>query len=88
MSGVVSRWLGSVEHLPEIAMQLAQQSRPAITDGVYTYSGIYYSANTLEQLRSNPTCTRRRGDSKAHRFCDGRTSLIKELSERAAQLQG
>ena len=65
MSGVVSRWLGSVEGLPEIAERLLRvqiENRPAIE--VIT---LYENADTLFYC-DPPYPHESRGDAKAYRF--------------------
>lgn len=65
MSGAVSRWLGSVEHLPHIATRLLRvqiENRPAI-EAIRLYDGprtLFYS--------DPPYVHATRGDSKAYRF--------------------
>ena len=77
MSGVVSRWLGSVEHLPEIAMRLLRvqiENRPAVD-----VIRLYDSPNTLFYC-DPPYLHSSRGDSKAYGFEMEEESHI-ELSE-------
>lgn len=65
MSGVVSRWLGSVEDLPGIAVRLLRaqiENRPA-TDVIKLYD----SAETLFYC-DPPYVHETRGDDKAYRF--------------------
>lgn len=65
MSGVVSRWLGSVEHLPEIANRLLRvqiENRPA-TEVI----DLYDSAETLFYC-DPPYVHQSRGDSKAYGY--------------------
>ena len=65
MSGVVSRWLGSVEGLPEIAERLLRvqiENRPAIE-----VINLYDDVDTL--FYCDPPYPREsRGDAKAYRF--------------------
>ena len=77
MSGVVSRWLGSVEHLPEIAMRLLRvqiENRPAVD-----VIRLYDSPNTLFYC-DPPYLHSSRGDSKAYGF-EMEEESHKELSE-------
>jgi DNA adenine methylase len=65
MSGVVSRWLGSVEDLPEIALRLLRvqiENRPAIE-----VIRLYDSRATLFYC-DPPYVHASRGDAKAYRF--------------------
>ncbi|MDQ2730188.1 MAG: DNA adenine methylase [Armatimonadota bacterium] len=65
MSGVVSRWLGSIEDLPEIAMRLLRvqiENRPAV-DAIRLYDG----PDTLFYC-DPPYPHASRGDSKAYGF--------------------
>lgn len=65
MSGVVSRWLGSVEDLPEIALRLLRvqiENRPAI-EVIRLYDG----RNTLFYC-DPPYVHASRGDANAYRF--------------------
>jgi len=65
MSGVVSRWLGSVEALPEIALRLIRvqiENRPAAD-----LIKLYDAAGTLFYC-DPPYLHETRGDSKAYRF--------------------
>ena len=65
MSGVVSRWLGGVEALPEIAERLARvqiENRPALD-----IVKIYDDKNTLFYC-DPPYLHSTRGDSKAYGF--------------------
>lgn len=65
MSGVVSRWLGSIEHLPEIAERLLRvqiENRPALET-----IDLYDSADTLFYC-DPPYAHEARGDSKAYGF--------------------
>lgn len=65
MSGVVSRWLGSVDKLPEIAERLLRvqiENRPAIE-----VIKLYDDKNTLFYC-DPPYPHESRGDSKAYRF--------------------
>ena len=65
MSGVVSRWLGSVESLPEITERLLRvqiENRPA-TDAIQ----IYDDEKTLFYC-DPPYVHAARGDDKAYRF--------------------
>jgi len=65
MSGVVSRWLGSVEGLPQIAERLLRvqiENRPALE-----VIKLYDSANTLFYC-DPPYPHETRGDNKAYRF--------------------
>ena len=65
MSGVVSRWLGGVEHLPEIAMRLLRvqiENRPAIE-----VIKLYDDEKTLFYC-DPPYPHSARGDSKAYGF--------------------
>ena len=84
MSGVVSRWLGSVEHLPEIAMRLLRvqiENRPAVD-----VIRLYDSPNTLFYC-DPPYLHSSRGDSKAYGF-EMEEESHKELSEVLRKLQG
>jgi DNA adenine methylase len=65
MSGAVSRWLGSVEDLPEIAMRLLRvqiENRPALE-----VIRLYDSRDTLFYC-DPPYVHAARGDAKAYRF--------------------
>lgn len=65
MSGVVSRWLGAVEQLPDIAMRLMRvqiENRPAV-DCIRLYD----SKDTLHYC-DPPYLHETRGDSKAYAF--------------------
>lgn len=65
MSGVISRWLGAIEHLPDIAERLLRvqiENRPA-ADVIHLYD----SAETLFYC-DPPYVHRTRGDSKAYGF--------------------
>lgn len=65
MSGVVSRWLGSIESLPEIANRLLRvqiENRPALE-----MIGLYDDAGTLFYC-DPPYAHTTRGDSKAYGF--------------------
>ena len=65
MAGVVSRWLGSVEDLPEIALRLLRvqiENRPAI-EVIQLYDG----SNTLFYC-DPPYIHSTRGDSKSYAF--------------------
>lgn len=65
MSGVVSRWLGSVEHLPEIAERLLRvqiENRPALE-----LIDLYDDRNTLFYC-DPPYVHGTRGDAKAYSF--------------------
>jgi DNA adenine methylase len=65
MSGVVSRWIGSVERLPEIAERLLRvqiENRPALE-----VIELYDSANTLFYC-DPPYLHETRGDAKAYGF--------------------
>ena len=65
MSGVVSRWLGAVEQLPEIALRLMRvqiENRPAV-DCIRLYD----SADTLHYC-DPPYVHETRGDSKAYAY--------------------
>src|SRR5436309_14857847 len=65
MSGVVSRWLGSVDALPDIALRLLRvqiENRPAIE-----VIRLYDSAGTLFYC-DPPYIHSSRGDSKAYEF--------------------
>jgi DNA adenine methylase len=65
MSGVVSRWLGAVEQLPEIALRLMRvqiENRPAVH-----CIKLYDSADTLFYC-DPPYIHETRGDSKAYAF--------------------
>lgn len=65
MSGVVSRWLGAVEHLPDIALRLLRvqiENRPAVE-----CIRLYDSKDTLFYC-DPPYIHETRGDSKAYAF--------------------
>jgi DNA adenine methylase len=65
MSGAVSRWLGSVEDLPQIAQRLLRvqfENRPALD-----VIRLYDAPNTLFYC-DPPYVHSTRGDSKAYRF--------------------
>jgi DNA adenine methylase len=65
MSGVVSRWLGSVASLPEIALRLLRvqiENRPAVE-----VIGLYDDRNTLFYC-DPPYVHDARGDARAYRF--------------------
>jgi DNA adenine methylase len=65
MSGVVSRWLGSVKDLPEIALRLLRvqiENRPAID-----FIKLYDSAGTLFYC-DPPYVHETRGDTNAYAF--------------------
>lgn len=65
MSGVISRWFGSVEDLPDIALRLLRvqiENRPAIE-----VIGLYDNPDTLFYC-DPPYVHATRGDSKAYRF--------------------
>lgn len=65
MSGVVSRWLGAVEHLPDIALRLLRvqiENRPAVE-----CIRLYDSKDTLLYC-DPPYIHETRGDSKAYAF--------------------
>jgi DNA adenine methylase len=65
MSGVVSRWLGAVEQLPDIALRLARvqiENRPAVQ-----CINLYDSPDTLFYC-DPPYIHETRGDSKAYAF--------------------
>jgi DNA adenine methylase len=65
MSGAVSRWLGSVEDLPQIALRLLRvqiENRPAL-DVIRLYDG----PDTLFYC-DPPYVHATRGDSKAYRY--------------------
>ncbi len=77
MSGVISRWLGGVESLPEIATRLLRvqiENRPAID-----VIRLYDSPETLFYC-DPPYLHDTRGDSKAYRFEMSRTQHI-ELAQ-------
>lgn len=81
MSGVVSRWLGSVEDLPAIALRLLRvqiENRPAIeVVKLYDDSGTLFYCDP-------PYVHSTRGDSKAYGFemtDDGHSGLAKVLRE-------
>ena len=77
MSGVVSRWLGSVEHLPEIALRLLRvqiENRPAVD-----LVRLYDNPNTLFYC-DPPYIHASRGDDKAYGFEMDEASHM-ELSE-------
>src|SRR6266581_3513647 len=79
MSGVVSRWLGSIESLPEIALRLLRvqiENRPAIE-----VIKLYDAAETLFYC-DPPYVHSTRGDSKAYAFemtNEGHRELAKVL---------
>src|SRR5438445_2466971 len=79
MSGVVSRWLGSIEMLPEIALRLLRvqiENRPAIE-----VIKLYDAAETLFYC-DPPYVHSTRGDSKAYAFemtNEGHRELAKVL---------
>jgi DNA adenine methylase len=77
MSGVVSRWLGSVEHLPEIAFRLLRvqlENRPAVD-----LIRLYDSSGTLFYC-DPPYIHASRGEDKAYGFEMDEASH-RELSE-------
>ena len=84
MLGVVSRWLGSVESLPEIALRLLRvqiENRPA-ADVIRLYDG----SNTLFYC-DPPYPHDSRGDSRAYSYEMGDDQHI-ELAELLHQAKG
>lgn len=84
MSGVVSRWLGSIEGLPEIAERLLRvqiENRPAVD-----VIRLYDSQQTLFYC-DPPYPHESRGDSKAYSF-EMTNSNHEELAEVLAGIQG
>lgn len=84
MSGVVSRWLGSVEGLPEIALRLLRvqiENRPALEA-----IRLYDSSDTLLYC-DPPYVHSTRGDSKAYAF-EMDEEAHKELAEALTNCRG
>jgi DNA adenine methylase len=84
MSGAVSRWLGSVEDLPEIALRLLRvqiENRPALE-----VIRLYDSKQTLFYC-DPPYVHSTRGDSKAYAF-EMKDREHRDLASALAQCEG